>query len=112
MIDYFHYKALNSALVMLQLDQEYIIIRHMLLAGKKVRLHRHPKANEWLVIGKQSDGTAGFVVTIGEKSQKFLITEGEVVIDFPKNTMHSIEAITDIAYFVVRDKKDKTVYSR
>lgn len=107
------FKNFRKALESLTLqDDEYILIRHLLKAGERVEPHCHPKATEWIIINK------GIIdVSVGEEYKNFnsssrLVADEEMVFLFPKTKIHSIKAFTDIEYFVLRNKKDKTVYMK
>jgi len=100
-------KALESLTIE---DDEYTLVRHILKPGKKTRLHYHPKATEWLIIDNgifdvQVEGIDGF----SELRRCQIIYQTKIFL-FPKRRKHAIKAITEIEYFVLRDKKDKTVY--
>ena len=95
-------KAMESLTIQ---DDEYIIIRHLLKPGKKVRPHYHPKATEWLIIDKGI-----FDVMVGGEWKSGNMTYQTTVFLFPRRKVHTIEAITEIEYFVLRNKPDKTIY--
>ncbi len=97
-------KALESLMIG---DDEYVLVRHILKSGEKIRPHYHPKATEWLIIDK-----GVFDVYIGNKWRSENLTYQATVFLFPKGEAHTIKAITSIEYFVLRDKKDKTVYAK
>lgn len=106
------FKNFRKALESLTLeDDEYILVRHILKAGERVEPHYHPKATEWMIINK---GILDYVVVNEEyknfNSAKRLVADEEMVFLFPRGKLHSIKAFTDVEYFVLRDKKDKTVY--
>lgn len=112
---FFRYPNLDSIFNTIPTDKELIIIRHMLAAGEEIKPHHHPRANEWLVVDRSMSGTKGvvsFVVAVGETVQRFDIMDGTFFISLPKKERHSLKAITDIAYLVMRDRKDRTVYDR
>ena len=90
-------------------DDEYILVMHTLKAGEEIKMHYHPKATEWLIIG------AGiFEVTIEKEKKIFdsseLLAHNMRVFLFPRGEKHMLVAITPIKYFVLRNKKDKTIY--
>ena len=97
-------KAMESLTIS---DDEYVIVRHLLEPGKKVRPHYHPKATEWLIIDK-----GVFDVKVENERRSGNLTSQTTVFLFPKGKIHTIEAITKIEYFVLRDKKDKTIYAK
>ncbi len=88
-------------------DDEYVLTRHVLKSGEKIKLHYHPKATEWLII---DHGIGIFEVRVGDEWRGSYCASQATVFLFPKGKKHAIEAITKIEYFVLRDKKDKTVY--
>ncbi len=97
-------KAMESLTIS---NDEYVLVRHVLKPGEKVRLHCHPKATEWLIIDK-----GVFNVRVGDEWKSRNLISQTTVFLFPKGKIHTIEAITEIEYFVLRDKKDKTIYAK
>ena len=95
-------KALESLTIG---EDEYVLVRHLLSPREKVKPHYHPKATEWLIIDKGI-----FDVKIGNEQRSGNLTNQTTVFLFPKGKIHAIEAKTKIEYFVLRDKKDKTIY--
>lgn len=97
-------EALNS---IMRKDKEYkVFVRHFLEPGKGFRRHRHPEANEWVIIGS---GT----FEVAENEEKKVIEVGKLkvaVVYFPKNICHTLKAVTSLHYCVLRDKKDKIIY--
>ncbi len=103
-----YFENLKKALESLTFeDDEYTLVRHLLKSGKKIKLHHHPKATEWLII--IDNGI--FDVQVGNEQRRYRIIYQTAVFLFPKGKNHAIEAITEIEYFVLRDKKDKTIYA-
>jgi len=88
-------------------DDEYILVRHVLSPREKIKSHYHPKATEWLIINQ-----GVFHVRIGNEWKSGSLTSEVTVFLFPKKKIHEIEAVTKIEYFVLRDKKDKTIYCK
>ncbi len=86
-------------------DDEYILVRHLLKSEKEIKLHYHPEATEWLII---DNGI--FDVQIENELKRYRRTYQTTVFLFPKGKNHNIKAVTEIEYFVLRDKKDKTIY--
>jgi quercetin dioxygenase-like cupin family protein len=109
------FQCLKSVLAHLtKKDDEYVFIRHTLKAGKRVRAHYHPRAHETLIIFK-----GNFAVRFGQKAgplekQEFyfdITDSGKIqVISFKPGEVHAFIARTKVSYFVLRDRKDKTVY--
>ncbi len=86
-------------------DDEYILVRHLLKPGKEIKFHHHPKATEWLII---NNGI--FDVQIENELKRYRIIYQTAVFLFPKGKNHTIKAVTEIEYFVLRDKKDAIIY--
>ncbi len=97
-------KALESLTIE---DDEYVLVRHILKPGEKVKPHYHLKATEWLII---DNGI--FKVRVGDEWEDNNLIWQRKVFLFPKGKKHAIEAITKIEYFVLRDRKDKTIYEK
>lgn len=86
-------------------DKDYVFIRHTLNAGEVVKLHYHPKANEFLVV---DNGV--FTVELGREHIS-LRPDGRVIaIHFPKGRKHCLRTLAPTSYFVFRDRKDETIY--
>ena len=101
-------KALESLIAE---DGEYVLVRHVLKSGEKIKLHYHPNATEWLIFNR------GIInIRVGKEKKSFnssdILSLQEAVFLFPKGKIHAIEARTEIKYFVLRDKKDKTIYAK
>ena len=86
-------------------DKNYMFVRHVFKPGGAVKLHFHPKANEWLIV---SDGE--FQVRLEEEKRMFNLQHQAIAIHFPAGQKHSLAAISDVSYSVLRDREDKTVY--
>ena len=87
-------------------DSEYIIIKHKLFKGQNIKRHFHKKATEWLILNNgsldiRSDDSRG---TVKPKNET-------IVVKFMVSVKHSVEALADIEYFVIRDHHDETYYS-
>ncbi len=95
-------KALESLTIE---DDEYVLVRHILKPGEKIKLHYHSKATEWLIIDKGI-----FDIQVGDEWKRGNLTYQTTVFLFPKGENHTIKAVTEIEYFVLRDKKDKIIY--
>ncbi len=100
------FENFNKALESLTIeDDEYVLVRHILKPGEKVKPHYHPKATEWLIINKGI-----FHVKVDSEQKSGNLLNEAVVVLFPKGKIHTIEAVTKIEYFVLRNKKDRTIY--
>jgi hypothetical protein len=101
-------KTLSEALEkIMEKDKEYErFVRHFLGPGKGFRLHRHEKANEWVIVESGAfdafEGNEGLRVKVGKQEV--------AVIHFSKNKCHTLKAITNLNYYVLGDKKDKIIY--
>lgn len=86
-------------------NKNYIFVRHTLDVGEAVKLHYHPKANEFLVVD-----SGVLDVQLGWES-KILTPKGRVtVICFSRGRKHSLKTLSPISYFVFRDREDETIY--
>lgn len=83
----------------------YILTPHTLSRGDNIKLHHHPKATEWLIINHGK-----FTVTFEGEKQEFKLDRRVVAIKFPAGKNHSLEVFSKVSYFVLRDRKDKTIY--
>jgi len=102
------YKSLKEALKdITEKDKEYVFIRHSLRAGEKIKTHYHNKANEFLIIDQGK-----FEVELEKEKRTFNLKGQAISIIFPKNKKHSLSTLTSIPYFVIRDKKDNSIYER
>jgi hypothetical protein len=102
-------KALKS---LMDPEDEYMLIWHILNPGGKEKPHYHPKATEWLIIINSGDF---FDLRVGEEQESFIsqLRADEVMVFlFPKGEVHALSAWKKIEYFVLRDKKDKTIYAK
>jgi quercetin dioxygenase-like cupin family protein len=85
----------------------YDLIMHSLHEGVYIPDHYHKKANEWLIV---FNGTC--LMETEEDTRTFFYEGKYKVIFLPKETVHSIRAITKIYYFVIRDRKGRTIYCK
>jgi len=94
-----------------QEDEEYILVRHVLKAGEKVKEHYHPRANEWIIVNIVE---GKLVIWLGDKMKKIDFSDylSPVAIFLPAGVKHSLLAISPISYSVLRDRKDKTIYCK
>ncbi len=90
-------------------DKTYHIVCHELIAGEEIKLHYHPKAIEWIVIE-----SGKFLLQIGNRKEKIPLAYDETarVIRIDPGKPHFLKALSDLSYFVVRDREDKIVYVR
>ena len=86
-------------------DKKYQFERHVLKAGEAIELHKHEKANEWIVI----DG-GEFTANLNGNEAHAKISGEVVVLKFPKGKEHSFKPISAVSYHVYRDRKDRIVY--
>jgi len=86
-------------------EKQYFLIRHTLEAGEKIRPHYHPNAHEWIIVHNTI-----CTVTMERVKKTFSAEHIYLLISFPKKKTHSFEVHVPVSYFVVRDRKDKTVY--
>ena len=106
MINHKYYSTLEELLGNLtKKDKDYILVRHDFKKGDVVKPHYHPEANEWALFRN------GKVEIILESETATVQSSGKYfVVHFPKTKFHGLKCLTDISYFVLRDKKDKTKY--
>lgn len=98
--------TLEDALqALMQDDAGYVILKHVLSNGESVGEHYHPVANEWLIY---SSGT--LEITIDGELKRTTV-ESTTCVKIPAGAMHSLHCLTDVSYFVLRDRPDETVYT-
>jgi quercetin dioxygenase-like cupin family protein len=86
-------------------EKQYILVRHTLGAGEKIKPHYHPNAREWIIVHNTI-----CTVTM-ERVKKTFSPEGKyLVISFLPKKVHSFQVHVPVSYFVVRDRKDKTIF--
>ncbi|MCB9359567.1 hypothetical protein H6503_06570 [Candidatus Woesearchaeota archaeon] len=86
-------------------DQEYIIVPHMLETGENVQRHMHPKANEWVVYDQGE-----FTFTIDGVTKTYKGNGRFTKIHIAPGQLHSMECLSPMSYFVVRDCIDEIIY--
>jgi len=86
-------------------DEEYVLVRHTLDLGEETGFHYHPEADEWLVINH-----GNFVAKLGNEEREFNLKRRVTAVHFPGGQKHSLVALSRFSYFVLRDRKDATVY--
>ncbi|NTU69995.1 hypothetical protein HGB13_04225 [bacterium] len=101
------FKNINEALKnILPKDSEYIIVKHQLYKGQNIQRHFHKKATEWLVFNN------GSLDIRSDDERETLTPKNETVtVKFMVSVKHSVDAIEDIEYFVIRDRQDEIYYS-
>jgi quercetin dioxygenase-like cupin family protein len=102
-----NYKNLKEALeAVVKDDRDYILIRHTLKKGDEIKRHYHEKANEWLILD------SGCVqVRIGGEEKEVRPKKGDTIsLRFRSISKHSLLAKSNLSYFVLRDKKDNSIY--
>lgn len=87
-------------------DNEFIIVKHKLYKGQGIKRHYHKKATEWLILDN------GSLDIRSDDTRKTVTPKNEVaVVKFMVSVKHSVEALKDSEYFVIRDYQDETYYS-
>lgn len=106
MIEATEYKSFEDAFSSIMAkDFEYIVLRHELSQDKKIKLHYHENANEWVVISNGS-----FKIILDDEEKEFNLENKVLAIKLPKKSKHTIIPISKLSYFVVRDCKDISIY--
>jgi len=108
MIKCLEYKTREEALEEItKEDKDYIFLKHSFKEGREIKEHYHPKANEWIIFNSGE-------CEIGLNSELgiFAPHSNALAIHFPKGKIHGLICLTDISYWVLRDRKDKTIYKR
>lgn len=90
----------------LKKDEEFIVVKHSLFKGQGVKRHYHKKATEWLILDNGS-----LDVRSDDLRQTVTPNKNVLVIKFMVSSKHSVDAIDDCEYYVIRDFKDETYYS-
>ena len=93
-------------LALMQMDQEYVIVRHRLDAAESIAEHFHPKANEWVIIER-----GAIEVTIDGAKRKHHLDGTALAIPFPAGARHALKALSAVEYVVLRDREDEIIYS-
>ncbi|MFA5355635.1 MAG: hypothetical protein WC302_02835 [Candidatus Paceibacterota bacterium] len=88
-------------------DKDYILLKHSLGKGTEIKTHFHKRANEFIVID-----SGKLIIKLGKEEKLFNLKNKAVSILFPKQRVHSLLAISPITYFVIRDKKDISIYKK
>lgn len=85
---------------------------HKMAAGEEVKMHYHKKADELIILPDK--GAVVISLNDGKKTfGKFLDLDrivSRVAILVKKGERYSFRTLTDIEYFVIRNKRDKTIY--
>ena len=102
------YKNLEEAIrniLFMKDDQEHILVRHSLQEGEKIGKHFHPKVDEYLIL---NDGR--IKATLSGESRDIDAKGKTLVIKFPKEHYHGLEALSWIRYLVLRTGDDEIIY--
>lgn len=86
-------------------DREYVFVRHVLAPGEEVVSHYHPKANECIVVNR-----GRFILQINGEEQEFDLQRQVLVIFLPACQAHSLMAVSQLSYYVFRDRPDEIIY--
>ncbi len=86
---------------------------HNLGKGEIVEPHKHPKANEYLIIikGRLMVWAGGNIYIVGSNPPDTKESEAAFdLLQFPAGTIHAVKAMTDVKYRVYKDvKNDRTI---
>jgi hypothetical protein len=83
-----------------QKEVEHLIVDHELEAGEEIAPDFH-KSNEWVIFGP---GSGRFKIwIIGRERLIKLDSRKTTVIFIPKGKVHSLRALTNLSYTVLRD---------
>ena len=95
--------ALNN---LMPQDTDFIFLRHELSEGEDIKKHKHQNANEWIVFER-----GNLEILVDSKTQQIDTTDLKETcsIYFPKEIPHSLTALSNIKYYVLRDKKDEVL---
>jgi quercetin dioxygenase-like cupin family protein len=93
-------ESLKAALEsVLQEGQEYRLLMRSFPSGKLVIKHSHPEANEWIIANQGS-----FQLVIENEILNYNLDGSKyLIIHVPKGVSHSLETVSDLTYFVLRD---------
>lgn len=81
-------------------EKEYLIVDHELEKGEIVPVDAH-QSSEWIIL---HPGKGSCIITRGECREIIELSPKEaIMISIPAGFKHSLEAITDISYTVLRD---------
>lgn len=81
-------------------EVEYLVVGHSLMEGEGVDIDAH-KSNEWIILGP---GRGACHIQIGDETQLINLSPKRTTVIFvPKGEVHSLEAITDLSYTIMRD---------
>lgn len=95
------FKDLGEAASSLRkVEKEYVIVDHKLVSGEKIPKDVH-QSKEWIILHK---GFGKCIIEI-DKCRKVFVSSPEHVIAIlvPVGAEHSLEALSDISYTVLRD---------
>jgi len=101
------FKNIKEALEkILPKDLEFKIVHHRLKKGDSIKRHYHPKATEWFFIDN-----GNFEIKLDDEKEIFEPKGDLLVFKFLVTQKHSLRALTDISYIVIRDRDDETIFS-
>lgn len=87
-------------------DQDWTILYHRMNAGEFTQTHLHKLAHEYIIFHYGQ-----FQLTVGDEKKDFdLKGKHPIVIHLPPNLPHALIAVTQLSYFVLRDRRDETFY--
>ena len=99
MIEIKRYQNREEALErIMKKDKEYTFVRHDFNQGKIIEAHHHP-VNEWVIVD-----SGRCEVTLGLETLLVEPKEEALVIYFAKKGKHGLKCLTDISYWVLRDR--------
>lgn len=90
---------------LMTIDKEYVLVKHTLNAGEEIMPHCHEKANEWVIADNGK-----FVIRVGDEQQRFNANGRAISICLPKKTRHSLAALSEVSYFVLRDEINEIIH--
>lgn len=88
-------------------EKEFICVWHKLKPEEKISKHRHPAASECLIADQGE-----FWVSREDESEKFNLnkTKGAIAIHFPPQSVHSLLAVSELYYCVIKSEADVTIF--
>ena len=92
--------AEEAILSFLKDELEYRLIRHKLSVKEIIPEEVHP-FNEWIILPR---GFGKCIITVGDSSEVIELSRKNVtVISVPAGSKHSLEALSDLSYLVLKD---------
>jgi mannose-6-phosphate isomerase-like protein (cupin superfamily) len=82
---------------------------HRIAAGETIEPHHHRQADEWLCIRG-----GNFILRLGDEEKPWDLRHNRFYACFriPKGKRHAIKALTNLQYFIFRNRMDRSVYER